>query len=189
MTVKQDKVKRIIEALIFASDYPLPSKKISEIAGTKNIKEIEKSIDILNEEYKKAGRSFEIRKVGGGYRFYTLKEFNKSVQELFKGRKKARLTRPSLETLSIIAYKQPVSKPEIESIRGVNADGVLHTLLERKLVTISGRGKGPGKPLLFSTTPDFLNYFGLNSLSELPNLKEIEELVDKEEVTGDNETQ
>ena len=189
MTAHQDKMRRIVEALIFTSDYPIPLKKLTEIASAKNSKEIEQIIDLLNEEYKENGRSFEIRKVGGGFRFYTLKEFRSYIQELFKGRKKAKLTRPSLETIAIIAYKQPVSKPEIEAIRGVNVDGVLHTLLERKLVTISGRGKGPGKPLLFSTTPGFLHYFGLNSLSELPNLKEIEELVDKEEVININETE
>lgn len=191
MAVKENKKKQIVEALIFSSDYPITLKKISEIADIKGNKDIEKIIDALNKEYVENGRAFEIRKIGGGYRFYTLKKFHSHVQEIFKGRKKARLTRPSLETLSIVAYKQPVSKPEIETIRGVNADGVLHTLLERKLVTISGRGKGPGKPLLFCTTSEFLYYFGLNSLSDLPSLKEIKELVDSEEInksTDDEET-
>ena len=188
MFLEDEKLKQIIEALVFASDEPLSSEKISKIINVQS-KRIEEIIFLLNEEYRKSDRAFKISKIGGGYRFCTLKDYYPYLKELFKSKRKPKLTRAALETLSIIAYRQPVSRPEVESIRGVNIDGVIHTLLERKLVSISGRGKGPGRPLLFTTTPEFLIYFGLNDISDLPNIKEINEIVDKKEVVGNDEAE
>jgi len=189
MILEREDLKQIVEALIFASDYPITVEKISEIVKIDNIDDIRKIINILNKEYRETGRSLEILQIGGGYRFFTLKKYYPYLKELFKSRRKPKLSRAALETLSIIAYKQPINRAVIESIRGVNIDGVIHTLLERRLITISGRGKGPGRPLLYSTTPEFLQYFGLNDISDLPNLKEISEIVDKREVVVNDETE
>lgn len=189
MALEKEELKQVIEALIFASDYPLSAKKISEIVKSCGVDDVEKIIVQLNNEYKKTDRAFEIRKSGGGYRFFTLKKHFLYLKELFKGRKKSKLSRAALETLSIIAYKQPISRIDMESIRGVGISEVIHTLLERKLIMISGRGKGPGRPLLYSTTPDFLQYFGLNDVSELPSIKEINEILDKREIVVSDETE
>ncbi|NVM03419.1 MAG: SMC-Scp complex subunit ScpB [Candidatus Helarchaeota archaeon] len=189
MTSERENLKQIVESLIFASDYPITVEKISKIVNLKNVDNIQKIINDLNKEYRETGRSFEILKVAGGYRFFALKKYYPYLKELFKSRRKPKLSRAALETLSIIAYKQPVSRPVVESIRGVNIDGVLHTLLSRRLITIFGRGKGPGRPLLYSTTTEFLQYFGLNDISDLPNLKEIDEILDKREIIINDETE
>ncbi len=191
MTSLNERYKRIVESLIFASDYPISADKISDIINAGDVKSsvVVRMIDQLNKEYKETGRAFEIVQIGGGYRFSTLKEFYSYLRELFKSRRKPRLSRAALETLAIIAYKQPVSGPVVESIRGVSIDGVIHTLLERKLVKISGREKSPGRPLIYSTTSDFLHYFGLNELSDLPDLKEINELIEHKEITENDETE
>ena len=189
MSLSDEKLKQVIEALVFASDQPLPAEKIGKITGETSKKKIEEIIFLINEDYRETGRVFKISKIGGGYRFSTLKEYFPYLKELYKGKRKPRLSRAALETIAIIAYRQPVSRPEIESIRGVNIDGVVTTLLERKLIKISGRGKGPGKPLLVVTTPEFLNYFGINEITELPNIKEISEIVNQREVTIDDEAE
>ena len=183
--MQNENVKKIVESLIFASDYPISTEKISTIINSKDVTNgvVLKTIDELNRKYKETGRAFEIINIGGGYRFSTLKAFAVYIKQLFKGRRKPKLSRAALETLSIIAYKQPVSGPVIESIRGVSIDGVINTLLERKLVSISGREKKPGRPLIYSTTLEFLNCFGLNDISDLPDFKEINDILNQKEVT------
>jgi len=128
-----------------------------------------------------AGCSFRLRELAGGFQFYIVPEFAGYVQELFARRRKMRLTRASLETLAIVAYRQPVTKSEIEHVRGVASDGVVHNLLQKKLITIRGRAKTVGKPLQYGTTNEFLKFFGLAGLSDLPKMSEIEELIAAEE--------
>lgn len=189
-----ENLKSIVEAVIFASDVPLSLKQLKEIVNepskpfTKNgdqtkisEQDIKNAIDELNREYAQRGSAFRIIEIAEGYQFATLPEFAKWVGKLFKERAKKKLSQPALETLAIIAYKQPISKPEIEAIRGVNVDHIIKTLLEKKLITIVGRADTIGRPLLYGTTKEFLKYFGLKSLSELPKPTEIEEIIKEDE--------
>lgn len=180
--------KNIIEALIFSSDEPLTNAEIikaikgidgedSEIASD----DINSAVDLLNHEYETSGRAVKIVKIAGGYLFATREEYAKYIGYLSSEKTKRRLSQAALETLAIIAYKQPITKPELESIRGVNSDYILATLLDKKLITISGRAETIGRPLLYSTTDEFLKYFGLNSLSDLPKPREIEEIMQDED--------
>jgi segregation and condensation protein B len=179
-------VREIIEALLFATDEPLAVKQLLEIFAI--LEEGEKPrevtpdgilacIEELNRAYEHEGRSFRIVKVAGGYQFATRPEFGVWLGKMVTEKSRRKLSVSALETLAIIAYKQPVTKPEVESIRGVNADYVLHTLLERNLVAIIGRAATPGRPLLYGTTKEFLKHFGINDLSELPKPREIDELM------------
>jgi segregation and condensation protein B len=172
-----DKIQ-IVEALLFASDTPLTAKKLREIVpevGTE--KNIRKLVSQIDEKYEKQNSPYKIIELAGGYQITTRDEFASWITQLYKSRSKSKLTRKGLETLAIIAYKQPITKVEVEKIRGVNADGVIRTLNERNLITIKGREKAPGNPLLYGTTDYFLEYFGLNAISDLPKLKEIDELL------------
>lgn len=180
--------KTIIEALIFSSDEPLTNVEI--IKAIKGIdgedaeitsEDINSAIDLLNREYETSGRAVKIVKIAGGYLFATREEFAKYIGYLSSEKTKRRLSQAALETLAIIAYKQPITKPELESIRGVNSDYILATLLDKKLITISGRAETIGRPLLYTTTDEFLKYFGLNSLSDLPKPREIEEIMQDED--------
>jgi segregation and condensation protein B len=173
-------LKRIVEALIFAADGPLSAERILETLDPQNGFELDAVIDELNREYEGSGRAFTIRQVAGGYQIVTQPNYASWIKKLYLGRQKTRLSQAALETLALIAFKQPISRVEIGQIRGVNSDGVIGTLLERKLITISGRSEAVGRPLLYSTTPDFLKYFGLNDLADLPKPREIEELFGKE---------
>ena len=171
----------ILESLLFTSEAPLTVSRIREIIPELKPKEIEEAVTNLNEQYQKGGRTFEIKEIAGGYQLFTLPEYADYIDKLFQTRQKSRLTQKALETVAIIAYKQPLTKHEIEEIRGVNVDGVMKTLLSRNLVTISGRAKAPGSPFLYVTTKRFLDYFGLTGLEDLPKLKEIDELIDVED--------
>jgi segregation and condensation protein B len=167
-------LEREVEALLFASDTPLAAAKIAGLTGAVSSRRVLAAIGALSKFYGESGRGFTIVEVAGGYQLTTLPEFSGVVSRLFKGRKKAKLTLPALETLAIIAYKQPISRMQIEAIRGVNCDGVLATLIERELISISGRGDGIGKPYLYSTTKKFLEYLGLKDFKDLPSLDELE---------------
>ncbi|MCK4895059.1 MAG: SMC-Scp complex subunit ScpB [Calditrichia bacterium] len=171
----------ILESLLFTSEAPLTVSRIREIIPELKPKEIEEAVTNLNEQYQKGGRTFEIKEIAGGYQLFTLPEYADYIDKLFQTRQKSRLTQKALETVAIIAYKQPLTKHEIEEIRGVNVDGVMKTLLSRNLITISGRAKAPGSPFLYVTTKRFLDYFGLTGLEDLPKLKEIDELIDVED--------
>lgn len=171
----------ILESLLFTSEAPLTVSRIREIIPELKPKEIEEAVTNLNEQYQKGGRTFEIKEIAGGYQLFTLPEYADYIDKLIQTKQKSRLTQKALETVAIIAYKQPLTKHEIEEIRGVNVDGVMKTLLSRNLVTISGRAKAPGSPFLYVTTKRFLDYFGLTGLEDLPKLKEIDELIDVED--------
>jgi|WetSurMetagenome_2_1015567.scaffolds.fasta_scaffold484950_1 segregation and condensation protein B len=179
-------LKEILEALLFASDEPLTLKQVNEILSELdasdrprkiNEESILKAIDDLNRELEETHRAFRVVKVAGGYQFATLPKFAHWLGLMVREKSKRKLSQAALESLAVIAYKQPVTKPEIEAIRGVNADYVLHSLLERNLVTIVGRAATPGRPLLYGTTKEFLKHFGLNDLAELPKPREIDELL------------
>ncbi len=178
----------IIEGLIFSSDEPISSGDI--IKAVKGIdgedtqispEEIEKSIEELNKIYSEENLAFHIIKIAGGFLFATKPEYAKYIGYLSSEKSKRRLSQAALETLAIIAYKQPVTKPELESIRGVNSDYILNTLLEKNLIKITGRAETIGRPLLYGTTDEFLKYFGLYKLSDLPKPREVEEIMKDED--------
>ncbi|MDQ7063145.1 MAG: SMC-Scp complex subunit ScpB [candidate division KSB1 bacterium] len=169
-------LKPVVEAIIFASDGPVTPKMLKNFIDESNGVDFEKVIEALNDDYQSSGRAIQIVRVAGGYQMTTRPEFATWIRKMYMGRTSNRLSRAALETLAIIAFKQPISKAEVAAIRGVNSDGVIKNLLERRLITISGRGEGIGRPLLYSTTPEFLQYFGINDISDLPKPREIEEL-------------
>jgi segregation and condensation protein B len=178
----------VIEALIFSSDDSLSAEEI--IRAIKSIdgedveltkEEVDNTVDSLNQKYSENGNSFRILRIANGYLYATLETYAKYVGYLSSERAKRRLSQAALETLSIIAYKQPITKPELESIRGVNSDYILTTLLEKNLITIKGRAETVGRPLLYGTTDEFLKYFGLNNLTDLPKPREIEEIMQDED--------
>ena len=163
--------KRIIEALLFSSSNPLSLDQIKEIVEEIRSSQIKVLIDELNAEYDQTGRSFKIIEIAGGFQSCTRPEYAIWVKRLYKKRRGQKLSMPALETLAIIGYRQPATKGDVEFIRGVSVDGVLRTLLERGLVKIKGRKEGIGRPIIYVTTRRFLEYFGLTSLSELPELE------------------
>jgi segregation and condensation protein B len=178
----------VIEALIFSSDDSLSADEI--ISAVKSIDgeeieltkvDVDSTVELLNQKYTDNGNAFRILRIANGYLYATLETFAKYAGYLSSERAKRRLSQAALETLSIIAYKQPITKPELESIRGVNSDYILTTLLEKNLITIRGRAESVGRPLLYGTTDEFLKYFGLNNLSDLPKPREIDEIMQDED--------
>jgi segregation and condensation protein B len=172
--------KHVVEAIIFASDIPISAEHIRDYIDETTVSKVKKAVEELNLEYNKNNHSFYIIRVAGGYQMVTRESFSQWVKKLFLKRRKSRLSQAALETLSVVAFKQPVAKGEVAQIRGVNCDAVVRTLLERKLITISGRSTGPGRPLLYRTTKEFLRYFGVNVISDLPKPRELEELLKEE---------
>ncbi len=177
--MEQGYLKQIVEGLIFASDAAISEQKLSSIVEEFTPGQVKKVVDELNAEYSAAKRGFFITRVAGGFQVKTRKDLAPWIAKLFKGRIKARLSQAALESLSIIVFKQPISRVEVDAIRGVSSGGVVKTLLERNLVTIAGRSEGPGKPILYGTTKEFLNYLGINDIAELPKPKEVEEIMGK----------
>lgn len=179
-------LKHLIEALIFAAKEPLTPKQMKDIyegEGVQaflrqlDVEEFEAAISELNEECEKADKPYRIVQRAGGYQFATLTTYADWIGRLYKEQGRRKLSQSGIETLAIIAYKQPVTKADVESIRGVNCDYVLKTLLEKELVTVVGREHAPGRPLLYGTTREFLKHFGLNEITDLPRPREIEEIL------------
>lgn len=162
--------------MLLSSELPLTVKQIQTALEFGTTEIYEKAVEALNISYLETHRSFEIHKVAGGYQIYTLAKYHRVVERLWVSRKRAGLTRSALETLAIISYRQPVTRIQIEEIRGVNSDSVLQGLLERGLIKISGRQSVPGRPMLYSTTSEFLRYFGLHSIGDLPRDKDFPEM-------------
>jgi segregation and condensation protein B len=171
-----------IEAVIFASDKALTSLEITEIINNAFgfmedkivLDQVESAIGGIIEKYSSEFYPFEIRQSGGGWQFLTKKDFHKTIAQLNGDKFLKRLSSAALETLSIIAYKQPITKSEIEAIRGVNCDYAVQRLLEKELVIITGRNENlPGKPLIYTTSKSFMDYFGINSPADLPKIKEV----------------
>lgn len=186
-----------IEALIFASDRPLTAMDITELVNNAfgfmedkiTMEQIEASLDGIREKYNSEFYPFELRESGGGWQFLTKKEFHKTVAQLNGDKFLKRLSNAALETLAIIAYKQPITKADIEAIRGVSCDYSIQKLLEKELIVITGRNEElPGKPLVYATSKTFMDYFGLNSPDDLPKLKEVfDEAMVAPTVPGDPE--
>lgn len=175
--IKEENINCTLEALILSSPEPVPVKRLCEVMDGISAARLRQGIDDLNNLYMGCGGSFRIRELAGGFQMYVLPDFEQAVKKLLTRQRTIRLSQAALETLAIIAYKQPVTKTDIEHIRGVACDGVLHNLLERRLILMAGRSDGPGRPLLYRTTQEFLKYFGLNRLSDLPRMDEIEEMI------------
>jgi segregation and condensation protein B len=178
----------VIEALIFSSDEPISESEIIRVIkgidGDEidiNVVDIQNSVQELNNKYAANNNAFKIIKIANGFLFATTKENAKYIGYLSSEKTKRRLSQAALETLAIIAYKQPITKPELEQIRGVNSDYILNTLLEKNLINITGRAESIGRPLLYGTTTEFLKYFGLFNLSDLPKPREIEEIMKDED--------
>ena len=159
----------VLEALLFASDMPLEAERIREVLELESAQAARGLVEELRARYQ--DRGLQIVEVGGGYRMITRPELAPWLVRLARARTKSRLSRPALETLAIVAYKQPVSRPEMDAIRGVNSEAVLENLLERRLIRIAGRKEAPGRPYLFETTREFLVAFGLRDLSDLPKVE------------------
>lgn len=180
--MENDYKKQLVEALVFASDVPISEKKIASIVEEELTPgQVNKIINDLNGEFLQTKRAFSIVRIAGGYQVNTRQDFSPWIKKLFKGRIRTRLSQASLESLAIIVFKQPISKVEVDDIRGVNSGGVVKNLLERNLISIAGRSDDPGKPLLYGTTKEFLQYLGINEISELPKPKEIAEIMGRME--------
>src|SRR5437870_11991109 len=178
-------LSRVIEALLFSAQKPLSIREITtaiksaegddsptEFAGVREA-EVAAAIEQLKTEYVEQGRAFQLIEKAEGWQLATDPKYASWVRQLFPVPKPARLSAPALETLAIIAYRQPITRADVEAVRGVNIDGVLQTLMERGLVKIAGRAEIPGRPLPYETTPFFLDHFGLRNLDELPNVEEL----------------
>jgi segregation and condensation protein B len=169
-------VKKILEALLFVSEKPLSLKELKDIIKTDfpDIINLENVLNELKNDYIKLDKPYEIKFVADGWTFATKPEYSFWIKKLFKEKTVVKLSSSALETLAIIAYKQPITRVEIDDIRGVESSGVIDTLIERKLVKIAGKKEALGKPLIYGTTQDFLKHFGLSHLSELPLIGNIE---------------
>ena len=170
-------VKAAAEAVLFASERPLTLAQITGALEGAERKVLHQVLDELRAEYDEQGRGFRLAEIAEGWQLLTRPSHAAVIRRLHRIKAANRLTRPALETLAIIGYKQPLTKTEIEAIRGVNSDGVMHSLLERRLVRTVGRKDVAGRPLLYGTTREFLQAFGLKDLSELPKLTELKELL------------
>jgi len=167
-------LRAILEAILFASDEPVTDDRLAATAGEDvTVGAVREAVAALNAEYESSGRAFAIQEIAGGFQLFTRPEFNKYLKKLLRARQEARFTQATLETLSIIAYKQPVGRAEIEDIRGVACSDILRTLLEKGFVRIAGRGEQLGRPLLYGTTKKFLMAFGLSSTKDLPDSKQL----------------
>ncbi|MGB6553035.1 MAG: SMC-Scp complex subunit ScpB [Candidatus Binataceae bacterium] len=173
--MEEGRLKSILESLLFAAGEPLTITRIAAVLENVPKTEIQNSLATLGAEYSANNRGLAIEEVAGGYQLRTPKEHAQYVRRLLAARP-PRLSRPLLETVAIIAYRQPITRPEIEQLRGVDTGGVLETLLERRLVKIAGRKEAPGRPMMYATTPEFLEVFGLKDLESLPDLKEFQEI-------------
>ncbi len=174
-------LKGILEALLFVTADPIPVTRFLALLGAVTKHEIEQALASLSDDYEQEGRGLQLAEVAGGYRIMTKAEFAPWLKRLEKVKAPSKLSRSALESLAIIAYKQPIVRAEVEQIRGVETSGVIRTLLERKLVRIVGRKEEPGRPIMYGTTKFFLEHFGLRDLSQLPPLREFRELGESEQ--------
>jgi segregation and condensation protein B len=172
----ENNIKSVIESLLFASEKPLMIEQIKAVLGGIDSTKIRELLQEMQLDFEQAKRGIRIIEVAGGFRMITAPDTSPFLRKFFRERKVERLSKPALETLAIIAYKQPVTKLEIESFRNVNVDGVISSLLDKSLIRVAGRKKAPGSPFVFGTTRQFLEYFGLNSLDELPKMEEFSSL-------------
>ena len=177
------RLSSVIEALIFASNEPLSASKIRKVIidNEQNIEISEETVDefiqLQNQRYEQSGCSFRIERIGGGYTFLTQKKYHYWLSVFQHENAYRKLSQSATETLAIVAYRQPITKPEVDQIRGVDSGYILRQLMEKALIEVAGRGDGPGKPLVYKTSRHFLRHFGLNSVQDLPKPREIEEIL------------
>lgn len=174
MNENLDFIKGALEAVLFVSDDPLPLPRLVELFGDHVARqEVETALGQLLADCNQLGRGISLVEVAGGYQFYTKPQNSDLIRRMVDKKRKAAISGAALETLAIVAYRQPISRAEIETIRGVSSEGVLHNLLEKRMIKIAGRKDVPGRPFLYRTTRQFLEYFGLNSLLDLPKIDEL----------------
>lgn len=179
--LEEQELKAVIEAMLFVSHEPLSLDRLAMALGEVSKAEVEEALRRLETAYEQPGRGLQLVRVAGGHRIMTRPDYAPWIKRLEKVKAAPKLSRSALETLAIVAYKQPIVRGEIEQIRGVETSGVLRTLLERKLVRIVGRKEVPGRPIMYATTKSFLEHFGLHGLSDLPPLREFKELGESEQ--------
>lgn len=175
--IPQNNTKSILEAILFAASEPITAKQFQHAIPKMNVREIRKALSELTEEYQQMNRSFRLIEIANGYQICTRPEYSEWIRKFYIQQVRVTLSPSALETLAIVAYKQPVTRNDVSTIRGVNSDSVISALVEKGLVRVSGRKEGAGRSLLFSTTDSFLQQFGLKDPSELPSLEEIEQLL------------
>lgn len=184
-----DGVKAVIEALLFSSDKPVLIEQIRNVFGELEPVEVRGVLEELKKDLEAANRGMRIVEVANGFQMVTAPDFSSYLKKFYKQKNKGKLSRSALETLAIIAYKQPVTRLEIESIRGVNVDGVVAHLTELGVIRISGRKQAPGRPFVYGTTREFLEYFGLKSLDELPKMENFSSLAATEAAGNDTKAE
>jgi len=170
------KIKAVAEALLFVSERPVKVSEIIKVltdSGSVTPHAVVSALEELKIDYIQSQRSFRLVEIAGGYQLRTMPEFAPYISKFLSGQERTRLSQPALETLAIVAYRQPVTRSQIESIRGVDVTGILKMLQERNLIKVIGRSDAPGRPFLYGTATLFLEHFGLNSLSELPRVAEL----------------
>lgn len=179
--MEREELKSIVENVLLAADQPINAGELCKIfLDGKDKDQLQSILDELKEEY--SSRNLQVTEVADGYQLCTRHEYNDYIRKFLKLDRSTRLSQPSLDTLSIIAYKQPLTRQEVDEIRGVDSSGVIKTLLEKKVIGPAGRKKVPGRPIMYRTTQKFLEYFGLKDLSDLPTLEDLREVLEGEEV-------
>lgn len=176
VTATHAELKPVIEALLFVADEPLPFNQLLKILGEVEAADVRAALDELVQEYEQRAGGLEIREIAGGWRISTRPEFHEFIRKYLKSKPTARLSLPALETLAVIAYKQPITVPEILEIRGVSSTSAIKTLLEKRLIVTKGRKETVGRPMMYGTSKEFLLQFGLRDLSELPSIEDFEDL-------------
>ena len=185
--MEENNLKSVIEALIFVSGKPIGLEQIKKVTSVTEAASLRKVIDELIQEYEASGRGMRIVEVAGGFQMIAATNYAVFLKKLFKDRSPEKLSKPALESLAIIAYKQPLTRSEIESLRNVNVDGVMKSLLDKNLVRICGRKKIPGRPFVYGTTREFLEHFGLKSLEDLPKIEEFTAMAEQKEANNEIE--
>jgi segregation and condensation protein B len=190
--MEENNLKSAVEALIFASDKPVTIEQMKKVLDIPDAPAVRKIIEELKAEYESGNRGVRIIEIAGGFQMIASTNFAPFLKKLYKSRFTEKLSKPALESLAIIAYKQPLTKAEIESLRNVNVDGVMKSLLEKEMIRICGRKKIPGRPFVFGTTRQFLEHFGLKSLEDLPKMDDFtamaKEIEEKNEIEAMPET-
>ena len=185
--MKSKEIDQIIEALLFANPSPINQAQLNQVFNSP-VPSLKDSVRRLNNFYLKHEKPYSINSIAGGFQLSTNSDYDIWIRRLLRKSNKLTLSSAALDTLAIVAYKQPIGRYDVEAIRGVDSSGVIKTLLLRDLIQIKGRGDGPGRPLLYSTTKNFLEKFGINRLSDMPKLKEVAELVEADPSLGEQIT-
>ena len=176
-----DQVKSVVEAILFAVSEPITLKQLAQLLVGVPSKQIREGVMRLQDEYRETNRSFQLIEIANGFQICTRPEYHSWIEKFHTRQVRVKLSPSALEALAVVAYKQPVTRSEVEEIRGVNSDSVLNTLIERGQVRIAGRKPGPGRSLLLATTDEFLQQFGLKDLSDLPSIEEIEQILNRQQ--------